>query len=357
MIIEPKQFQRKAQEPDELLRIAESLRISAMFPVPRPEYYVHANNCCISTPGNITGIIGASKSGKSAFMSSLISGAIQDALEMDCFGFKVAPNKQMKVVMSIDSEMSEYDSYRRHIAILKMGAFDREPEYFRSYLFRTIPVRDRFQSLELLIDKQAQAFGGVHMLFGDGIADFVASVNDEAECNDAVHKFEAIAIKYKCPVILVLHLNPGSDSKTRGHLGSQLERKAESILVVSKRDGISSIEGKLLRNSGDIPIQEFVYDQTAGHHVSIGKKDKIDEKAELLRSFIQEVIIIIKNEPGEMISYMGLVDKVMENCYVKIDMAKKKIANIKKLGYLTDVQRGGKKMIQINQQIPNIELL
>lgn len=357
MIIEPKQFHRKAQEPDELLRIAESLRISAMFPVPRPEYYIHANNCCISTPGNITGIIGASKSGKSAFMSSLISGAIQDALEMDCFGFKVAPNKQMKVVMSIDSEMSEYDSYRRHVAILKMGSFDREPEYFRSYLFRTIPVRDRFQSLELLIDKQAQAFGGVHILFGDGIADFVASVNDEAECNEAVHKFEAIAIKYKCPVILVLHLNPGSDSKTRGHLGSQLERKAESILVVSKKDSVSSIEGKLLRNSGDIPIQEFVYDTTIGHHVSIGKRDKTDEKAELLRSFVQEIIMIIKAEPGEMITYMNLVDKVMENCYIKIDMAKKKIANIKKLGYINDIRHGGKKMLQINQQIPNIELI
>lgn len=263
----------------------------------------------------------------------------------------------MKVVMSIDSEMSEYDSYRRHVAILKMGAFDREPEYFRSYLFRTIPVRDRFQSLELLLDKQAQAFGGVHMLFGDGIADFVASVNDEAECNEAVHKFEAIAIKYKCPAILVLHLNPGSDSKTRGHLGSQLERKAESILVVSKRDGVSSIEGKLLRNSGDIPIQEFVFDTSAGHHVSIGKKDKVDEKAELLRSFVQEVIQIIKSEPGEMITYMSLVDRVMENCYIKIDMAKKKIANIKKLGYLIDSRHGGKKMLQINQQIPNVELL
>jgi len=357
MIIEPKQFQRKAQEPDELLRIAESLRISAMFPVPRPEYYIHANNCCISTPGNITGIIGASKSGKSAFMSSLISGAIQDALEMDCFGFKVAPNKQMKVVMSIDSEMSEYDSYRRHVAILKMGSFDREPEYFRSYLFRTIPVRDRFQSLELLIDKQAQAFGGVHILFGDGIADFVASVNDEAECNEAVHKFEAIAIKYKCPVILVLHLNPGSDSKTRGHLGSQLERKAESILAVSKKDSVSSIEGKLLRNSGDIPIQEFVYDTTIGHHVSIGKKDKKDEKAELLRSFVQEVIQIIKAEPGEMITYMKLVDRIMENCYVKIDMAKKKIAYLKTNGYLDEKLYGGKKMLQMNQKHPTLEMV
>lgn len=355
MIAEPPKH--RFIEPDELLRVAESHRISQAFPVARPEYFIHTNNACISTPGNITGIIGASKSGKSAFMSSLIAGSIQDALEMDCFGFKVAPNKHMKVVMSIDSEMSEYDSYRRHCAILKMGGYDREPEYFHSYLFRTIPIRDRFKSLELLIDKQANAFGGVHMLYGDGIADFVASVNDEAECNEAVHRFEAIAIRYNCPVVLILHLNPGSDSKTRGHLGSQLERKAESILVVSKRDGISSIEGKLLRNSGDIPIQEFVYDQTAGHHVSIGKRDKIDEKAELLRSFVQEVIVIIKNEPGEMISYMNLVDKVMENCYVKIDMAKKKIAYIKKNGYISDVQHGGKKMLQINQKIPNLELL
>lgn len=354
MILEPPK--RVHGDPEELLRIAESHRISQAFPVPRPEYYIYSGSACISTPGNLTGIIGASKSGKSAFMSALISGSIQDALEMDCFGFKVAPNKHMKVVMSIDSEMSEYDSYRRHCAILKMGGYEREPEYFRSYLFRTIPIRDRFRSLELLLDKQAQSFGGVHMLYGDGIADFVASVNDEAECNEAVHRFEAIAIKYACPVVLILHLNPGSDSKTRGHLGSQLERKAESVLSVTKKDGISCIEGKLLRNSGDIPIQQFVYDQTAGHHVSIGKKDKEDEKAEILRSFVKEVIGIVKNEPGEMITYMNLVDKVMENCYVKIDMAKKKISMLKKLGYIVDLNKGGKKMIQINQQVPNLEL-
>lgn len=103
MIVEPKQFQRKAQEPDELLRIAESLRISAMFPVQRPEYYIHANNCCISTPGNITGIIGASKSGKSAFMSSLISGAIQD------------PMLQLQVHMIYRSTLKKHEKRRLNI--------------------------------------------------------------------------------------------------------------------------------------------------------------------------------------------------------------------------------------------------
>ena len=46
----------------------------------------------------------------------------------------------------------------------------------------------------------------------------------------------ALAIEHHCPILAAIHLNPGSDFKTRGHLGSQLERKAESNLKL-ERDG------------------------------------------------------------------------------------------------------------------------
>ena len=46
------------------------------------------------------------------------------------------------------------------------------------------------------------------------------------------------ANKYEVAIIGVLHLNPGSDEKSRGHLGSQLGRKSQTVLQINQvKDG------------------------------------------------------------------------------------------------------------------------
>ena len=85
---------------------------------------------------------------------------------------------------------------------------------------------------------------------------------------------EKIAHAFKCPVIVVIHTNPGG-VKQRGHLGSQLQRKAESILLVKKEGNVSFIEPQYLRNASnsDVPLIQFTFDKTLGRHVSAGIKE------------------------------------------------------------------------------------
>ena len=79
-----------------------------------------------------------------------------------------------------------------------------------------------------------------HSVFIDGVADLCKSPNDDIEAFALVEHLAHLAIAYACPLILVLHENPSGleTGKTRGHLGSQLERKAESNLRIA-RDGKS----------------------------------------------------------------------------------------------------------------------
>ena len=73
-------------------------------------------------------------------------------------------------------------------------------------------------------------------LFIDGYADLIGDVNDAEQSNQLVSELMAAAEKFNVAIIGVLHLNPGSEDKSRGHLGSQLGRKSQTVLQI-KRDG------------------------------------------------------------------------------------------------------------------------
>jgi hypothetical protein len=75
----------------------------------------------------------------------------------------------------------------------------------------------------------------------DGFADLLGSVNDEEQAIELVRDLMATALKQEVAIIGVLHLNPGSDEKSRGHLGSQLGRKSQTVLLIKQRDDGSRV--------------------------------------------------------------------------------------------------------------------
>ena len=66
----------------------------------------------------------------------------------------------------------------------------------------------------------------------DGFADLLLDVNDSEQANQLVAELMEAASSYNIAIIGVLHLNPGSDEKSRGHLGSQLGRKSQTVLQI-----------------------------------------------------------------------------------------------------------------------------
>ena len=90
----------------------------------------------------------------------------------------------------------------------------------------------------------------------------------------------------------MLHLNPSSETKSRGHLGSQLERKSETNLRIEKKDGVSTVYSD--RNRGaDIPkdtAPRFVWSAEHQMHVSASTIGNLKRAANLeeLREQCQE---------------------------------------------------------------------
>lgn len=296
------------------------LQISASKPETQPDPIIAINGCSVATAGNIIVVSGAPKSAKSSliyiFLAEAIKiiGTIIDGLT----GLYVAENSFGRAVIHIDSEQSRSQHYKSFInGILKRAGLVMEPEYFLSFNIRELDVKIYQKIVREIFKAAFERFGGIHLAVIDGGADFIASVNDEVSSNAIVHFFETLAIEFNTAIVIIIHLNPGGD-KQRGHLGSQLQRKAESVLVVKRNGSISHIEPQFLRgaDSSEMPQIQFQFDKAKGYHVSCGfliKTSKEDQNTSQLKDWAKQAFpatpISHKVAVGELMRISGLSER------------------------------------------------
>jgi hypothetical protein len=286
---------------DIVLKKYDYYRISATKPFVSSIPVLKINNISISTEGNITVLSGDSKSGKSALCNVIIAGAICPiGQNYDSFNnIVVEPNFQNKAVLHFDTEQSKQQHYKSMSkAILKRVDIDTEPAFYYSYNIRELDLLKYMTFCKDIFEATFMKHGGIHLAVIDGAADFIKSVNDEEDSNNIVKFFEQLAINYKTSIILIIHFNPKSE-KQRGHLGSQLQRKAESVLAIKKLNGISFIEPQLLRNgsNADIPNIQFSFDESKGYHTNCGIFKQISKEDEEKNSLITIAKSIFSDSP------------------------------------------------------------
>jgi AAA domain len=258
---------------DGLIDLREKLNARIFSPTRRPKeprspFSLAGIGIC--TAGNITTLAAQAKAGKSAAIGAMIAATLGIA-ERNFLGFNSTNPKGLALV-HLDTEQSVFDHWQLIERARQRAGVSKILAWLRSHCVTGFSYQEIREAIRLTLDDAAQKFGGVHSLILDGAADAVADVNSAEESNEFVSELHALAIQYECPVICAIHLNPGSDFKTRGHLGSQLERKAETNLKIEKDDDeISTIWADKNRRKS-IPKKTapcFAWDEQAGMHVSV----------------------------------------------------------------------------------------
>lgn len=210
----------------------------------------------IATPGNLVTLISKAKTGKTATIGGVVAaiiGAHFDRHDLDTFGF-TAPHTNEAVVL-IDTEQSPFDAYTCHQRAFARANQPTDVPWLCHYAMVGCNAAKLRLSLPLILAKAAKAHKAVFTVILDGVADYVASVNDEAECNEFISWLRSLAVEYNCPIICVIHSNEAQKSGDdgRGHLGKQLTRKAESNLLLKKVGEITQITSEKQRKA---PITE-----------------------------------------------------------------------------------------------------
>jgi hypothetical protein len=260
-------------------KLLEARRFDFATIPPKPPPVFSLAEQVICTVGNISNIQAAAKGGKSAVVGSMIAAVINGRYQgADTLGF-TAENPEGKALIHFDTEQSTYDHDQLVRRSIRRANKEAAPGWLMSYCVTDLSIPDRLTALETAIRKGEAEHGGVFAILLDGVADLCTNPNDTAESFALVGQLHALAIKHDCAIVTVLHENPGSETgKTRGHLGSQLERKAETNLRLAKdANGITTVWTEKARH-GDIPKAQgicFEWSNEAAMHVSCGTASQI----------------------------------------------------------------------------------
>lgn len=236
-------------------------------PDPAPRFFIGRTPVC--TPGNLTALSAAVKSGKSSFVGAMLAAVVtNDPDGVDTFSIR-ARNPDGLALLHFDTEQSRFDHWQLISRALQRARVQTPPAWFSSYTLAGLSVPESRQAINTAIDRGHRECGGVFAVLVDGVADLVVDVNDAGESNTYTASLHQQAIEHDCAIVCVIHCNPSSD-KTRGHLGSQLERKSETNLRLEKSGEITVVfsdknrRAPILRDNGP----RFVWSDEAGMHVS-----------------------------------------------------------------------------------------
>lgn len=294
-------------------------------PPPVAQMIVSVNDVPLGTQGNLLCITGGEGTGKSNYVAALIAGAVkpENAEGIDTLGVSIEGNPKGKAVLFYDTEQSEVQLYKNVSTLLRRCGRDTMPEWFKAYCLTGMSRKERLKSIVLSMDKFHYQYGGIHLVVIDGIADLIRCANDEAESIAVVEELYRLAGIYNTCIVTVLHFIPNG-LKLRGHLGSELQRKAASILSIEKdtNPAVSVVKALKVRDGSplDVPLMQFAWDKEKAMHAYLGEKPK-EEKD---RRKEEELVAVARElfSRKRFIGYMELSEELQTAFEVKERTAK-----------------------------------
>lgn len=196
----------------------------------------------LGTLGNFSLIIGKAKSRKSFFIS-IITAVASSSKSINQYKNRLP--KKKKQVLYFDTEQGKYHVQLALKRICKQINIEN-PKHLKVYGLRSLNPSERLALIEYAIYKNNE----VGFIVIDGIKDLITSINDEKEATDIASKLLKWTEERNIHIVCVLHQNKG-DNNARGHLGSELTHKAETVLSVTKSQeekNISIVEAEMCRN-------------------------------------------------------------------------------------------------------------
>lgn len=308
----------------ETMSVLKSCEVDFSSPPPAAQMIVSVNEVPLGTQGNLLCVTGGEGTGKSNYVAALIAGAIRpQGVEADTLGVAVKENTKGKAVLFYDTEQSEVQLYKNVGNLLRRCSRDAMPEYFKAYCLTGMSRKERLKSIILSMDRYHYQYGGVHLVVIDGIADLIRCANDEAESIAVVEELYRLAGIYNTCIVTVLHFIPNG-LKLRGHLGSELQRKAAAILSIEKDNdpAVSVVKALKVRDGSplDVPLMQFAWDKGKALHAYLGEKPKEEKEKRKEDELVAVAREIFSHR--RFVTYVELAESIQSILEVKERTAK-----------------------------------
>ncbi|WP_183560616.1 AAA family ATPase [Mucilaginibacter sp. SP1R1] len=219
--------------------IIESL-IPQGIEIPKPEIVFGINGIPIFTKKSISVLIGRAKSGKTTVTSWIVSQSITAKVPVK--------------VLWIDTEQGLYYGSRTQHWILSMSGLSSS-EYLQFYDLKIFGPTKRIEMVEEIIKMFTP-----DLVVIDGIRDLVFDINNPEEATNRTGDLMRWAEVYDCHILNILHQNKGNEH-ARGHLGTEMINKSESVIKVEVgEDKLIVCSPEYTRSA---PFEPFAFDRDA----------------------------------------------------------------------------------------------
>lgn len=197
------------------------------------------------TLGNFSAVVGKAKSRKSFLLSMLVAAYARGGLLYSTIE-SVKPGQ----TVIFDTEQGGVHLRQKLIAIEKMaGTFTK----VRAYGLRPDPTKERIG----FIDAYLKLYGaGTNLVVIDGVRDLISNINNPDESTEVVERLMKWTYDYNIHIVVVIHVNK-EGGYARGHIGTEVMNKAETVIKVEKQGETTRVECEYSRGR---PFNDFSFD-------------------------------------------------------------------------------------------------
>ena len=231
--------------PEELAAYMAESTISVTSTYEHSPVVLMVDDTVIGTLGNFSASIGKAKSKKTFNVSAIVASALSGSSVLH---YRSTFPENKRKILYIDTEQGRYHCQLVLKRILRLADL---PEYKNPDNLIMLALRKFSPKLRLAIVEQAiGTIPDLGLVIIDGIRDFLYDINSSSESTDIISKFMQWTDDRQIHIHTVLHQNK-NDEHARGHIGTELNNKAETIMQieVDKEDKtISVVEAMHIRD-------------------------------------------------------------------------------------------------------------
>ena len=219
-----------------------------------PPVVLQAGEAIIGTLGNFSVSTGKVKAKKTFNVSAIVAAALVNGQVLE---YRASFPESKRNILYFDTEQSPYHCQLVMQRILRLAGLpiDREPEHLKfSHLRAIADPNERREIIRYAIYHTPN----VGLVVIDGIRDLMLDINNSTEVTKLVGDLMQWTSEQNIHIQTVLDLNKGDDN-ARGHIGTELNNKAETVLQIMKDNTLpdrSIVAPAIIRSK---PFNKFAF--------------------------------------------------------------------------------------------------
>ena len=242
---------------DNFKEIWESLLIRASDEFEIPPEVIRIEGTTISTLGNFSASTGKGKSRKSFNVSAIVASALTGRKVLN---YEASFPEGKDRILYFDTEQSPDHCRTILRRINKLCGYPekKDDDRIRFAFLRQETTLDRRDIIECALITEPN----IGLVIIDGLRDLLFDINSSTEAAEVIGLLMRWSSQFNVHIHTVLHLNKGDDN-VRGHIGTELNHKAETILQIKKSEldgNISEVSASMVRDREFKPFAFSIVD-------------------------------------------------------------------------------------------------